>query len=461
MAATNLGGVFVTKKNTGIGDSPVVSSEFVCGMVFDTKAVGGFSKAFSAGSTAEKNFGKGGVAELNSSNDIALAGIDDTVMHGLPLYHIKSFLTLAGQGQRLFVSFMDSTEDPDFKAVERIQRAANGIIYQIGVWTAEAVAVAGSGDKYGIAENNVISKLNAVAEILGGRVGQTNLEGNAPVSIWLNAPVINAAECDIKKIPDFKALDAPYVSFSVGQIASQEVHDIQLALTTDTCFPIVGNIGAAMGCFAVAPVDESIAHVKNFNISVIGTQAELGFGNLVKDTAGTAWSQDVSFTNVKSLGYSDENVRLHQNGIVFIGGYDGLENSLFFMSDCTLASTETTGKYTDYRKVSRCRTMHKACRLVRLALLPKAHETVDINADTGYMSQEALTDYQNVVYNALDAGMYRPGTKTAQISSRAVSIATEQNILADDALVMELGIVPRGETSAIYANIAFKTTVSV
>lgn len=248
MATTNLGGVFTTDIDGNIVSSNYVSTENVCGLVFDTKVVGGLDVALGTDTTAATAFANGNVVELNVLKDCEEVGLNDTVMGGLPYYHVQQFFKLVGSNARLFVSFMDSSKDTEFESVEQMQLASGGIIYQIGVWTGEAIATV-SDDTYAVPESSVISKLQAVAETLGGKIGTTNYEGNSPVNILLNAPIVAAAECDYRKLPDLTNSAAPKVSVVLGQSTSDSCHDVQLAvnnLGAESTYAVVGNLGAAL-----------------------------------------------------------------------------------------------------------------------------------------------------------------------------------------------------------------------
>lgn len=451
MATTNLGGVFTTDLDGNLASSSYVSTENVCGLVFDTKVVGGLDVALGTDNTAAKSFANGNVVELNTLKDCEEIGLDDTVMGGLPYYHIKHFFKLVGANARLFVSFMDSSTDTEFEAIEQMQLASSGIIYQIGVWTGEAIATV-SGSTYTIQEDNLISKLQSVAETLGGKIGTTNYEGNSPINIILNAPIVNTATCDYKKLPDLTICAAPKVSVILGQSTSDACHAVQLAvnnLGASPTYAVVGNIGAALACLAVAPANESIAHVASFNLSAIMTDAELGFGNLTQSEK--QWGADVSFTKIKTIGYVKRNKYLHQKGYIFLTNYDGLENSIFFSSDQTL----TTG---DYRTIARCRVMHKSRRVVRRTLLPYVNSNVEVDTSTGQISASDISTFQNLVLNALDANMVEPGTSVPQISGRSCVIDEAQNILENDQLLINYTLIPLGTTSVISVTEGFSAT---
>lgn len=454
---TNLGGVFMTDVDNRMSTGTSVSTEFVCGLIFDVNGIGTIDTLLTG--DAAKNFANGNVVELNGTSDIKDVGIDEEQMCGLPYHHIKNFFTLAGENQRLFVSFMDSKSDTDFSAVEKMQLASGGIIYQIGVWTSQAIAKSTVGDTgvYEIEGGSLLSKLQAQAELLGGKIGVTNYEGNQPVSILVNAPVVDAAVVDYTKLPDLTTLDLPKVSVFLGQPATDAVHEIQLALIKKSSTPKyvqVGNLGAVLACLAVAPVDVKIAYVQNFNLSLVMTSCELGFGNLSLNTAKDAFdTAAVSFNNIKTIGYTKRNAKLHQKGYNFLRDYEGYENGVFVSDDMTCS----TG---DYRSLTRCRTMHKARRAVRLALLPMVNQAFEVDTSTGQLTDADVTVVRNAVYNALDTNMVQPGTSTSQISGREATIDQSQNILENDQLIVDFGIVPKGYASAIYVTEGFESSLN-
>lgn len=449
---TQLGGVFNTDIDGNLTSNVYVSTENVCGLIFDTKVVGGLKAALTTDSSA-KAFANGNVVELNRRKDCEEVGLDETVLAGVAFYHINQFFNLTGYA-RLFVAFMDSSTDTNFEAVEKMQNASGGIIYQIGVWTGEAIAETSESGDYKIKEDGLISKLQAEAEVLGGKIGTVNYDGNAPVNILLNAPVINAAESDYKKLPDLTVANAPKVSVLLGQASTDKVHSLQLAVnnvTGEASYAVVGNIGAALACLAIAPADESIGHVANYNLSSAITEAELGFGNLTQSEK--QWADSVSYNNVKSISYVNRNKYLHQKGYIFLTFYDGLENGIFFSSDQTLS----TG---DYRTIARCRVMHKSRRVVRRALLPYVNSSHEIDSTTGYLSASEITEFQNTVLEALDANMVEPGTAKPQISGRSCDIDEEQDVITNDALLINYSLVPLGVTSVISVTEGFASTVS-
>lgn len=452
---TNLGGVYTTDTDRRRTGNVFLSTENVVGLIFDTSVVGGLEAALGTDTTAAKKFAGGNIVELNVAKDVTEAGIDENVLAGVAKYHLDSFFSLAGGTQRIFVSFMDSDDDPDFEAVEKMQLASGGIIYQIGVWTGKPIAKKNADGSYTTEAGNICAKLESEAEILGGKVGIINYEGNSPVNLLLSAPVVDDAELDYKKLPDLSEFNMPKVTVLLGQAASDTVHELMYAVNhvTDTAsYAPVGCVGAALGCLAVAPANESIAHVANFNLAAVVQEAELGFGSIKTEDGATAYSAESSFTNIKTLGYTKRNDYLHKKGYVFLTNYDGLENSIFFSSDQTLS----TG---DYRSLARCRVMHKSRRVVRRALLPRVNSSVEVDTSTGTLSASVVAEFQNLVIEALDRNMVEPGTTKPQVSGRTCTIDANQNVLETDAINIDYALVPLGVTSVIRVTEGFTSTI--
>ena len=416
---TNLGGVFTTDIDSKKTSNVFLSTENVVGLIFDTSIVGGLDKALGTDTVAAKAFANGNVVELNTSKDLKEAGIDESVLAGVAKYHLDCFFSLAGGTQRIFVSFMNSDEDTEFESVEKMQLASGGIIYQIGVWTGKPIATKNDDDTYSVEAGNICAKLESVAEILSD-------------------------------------MNFPKVTVLVGQAPTDTVHQIMYDVNhvddTAESFAPVGCIGAAIGCLAVAPANESIAHVNGFNLAAVMQDAELGFGNIVKDADNDAYGPESSFTNIKTIGYTKRNTYLHKKGYVFLTNYDGLENSIFFSSDQTLS----TG---DYRTIARCRVMHKSRRVVRRALLPRVNSNVEIDVTTGKLSASEIAEFQNIVIQALDMNMVEPGTSKPQISGRTCIIDENQDVLNTDAIDIHYSLVPLGVTSVINVTEGFTSTI--
>ena len=133
-----LGGVFMSDTDGNIGTSSTTSTEKVTGLLFDISKQ---PKFFTAGAgLAVKNKLQGNVIEINSMDDLAELGItkysgdsSKDLLYGIPYYHIDHFFKIQGENGRLFIMFADCSNNWD--AITQMQRAAHGMINQLGVWT--------------------------------------------------------------------------------------------------------------------------------------------------------------------------------------------------------------------------------------------------------------------------------------------------------------------------------------
>ena len=73
-------------------------------------------------------------------------------LHGIPAYHIREFFRMSGNpggSGKLYVMFADCSANWD--ALEIMQRAAGGMINQIGIWTEQPLWKAnGASEQYNL-----------------------------------------------------------------------------------------------------------------------------------------------------------------------------------------------------------------------------------------------------------------------------------------------------------------------
>lgn len=92
----------------------------------------------------------------------------ENFMYGIPAYHIREFFRMSGgvdsQG-KLYVMFADCSTSWD--AIDVMQRAAGGMINQLGVWTEQPLwRQSGEADPYNL---NLVMSLNDKAEAMARR----------------------------------------------------------------------------------------------------------------------------------------------------------------------------------------------------------------------------------------------------------------------------------------------------
>lgn len=429
-----LGNVIMKDTDGNIGNSASVSTEKVCGLLFDISAQTDFWTKGVGMALAETL--KDTVVELNSTDDAVALGITPysgdvdgdgasaDFLAGIPYYHINHFFTINGGTGRLFVVFADCEQN--WNALIDMQKAAHGVISQIGVWTEKSLwkMMDPQATVYSV---NVIGELESVAENLANNY-------HAPVSILLSANAAKVATASNEltsvtwsMIPSC-IVEARYVSVLLGQAMDTDVPAMQTSLQSLTP---VGCIGAALGSCASASVAESIGWVQKFNLVSYFPDVEFGFGN-----ATLLDSKLTNATSFSSLAYSQLE-HLDELGYIFLMKYTGLEGQVYFSSDQTCSKG-------DYRTVARNRAINKSRRSVRASLLPYVNAPMKVDPSTGYLSSAQITIFKNLVTDILQAMV-----DAEEISGFSVTIPTNQNILKDDTLKIQYTLIPVGTSKQI------------
>lgn len=424
-----LGGVFMSDTDGNIGTNSTTSTEKVTGLLFDISKQ---AKFFEEGAgLAVKDKLQGNVIEINSMDDLKELGItaysgdtEKDLLFGIPYYHINHFFGIQGSTGRLFIMFADC--GIDWNAIEQMQRAAHGMINQLGVWTEQSLwkQTDPEAETYSI---DLVTDLQSKAASLA--------DENAPLSILLcaNSAVIATDEESVKKVELGKiptcVINARFVSVLLGQGLDADVSAMQLANQNLT--PI-GNIGAALGCIASASVQESFAWVNKFNLIGYFPDIEMGFGDVTLNIESKLTST-LKYSSLNKIQLDD----LDDKGYIFLCKYSGLESGVFFSKDQTCSNG-------DYRTVARNRTIHKSRRAVRNALLPYVNSPLKVDPSTGYLSSAKITMFQNIVSDILTTMQ-----NNEEISGFSVTIDKNQNVLKNDTLIIKYSLVPVGVASRI------------
>ena len=424
-----LGGVFMSDTDGNIGTNSTTSTEKVTGLLFDISKQ---AKFFEEGAgLAVKDKLQGNVIEINSMDDLKELGItaysgdtEKDLLFGIPYYHINHFFGIQGSTGRLFIMFADC--GVDWNAIEQMQRAAHGMINQLGVWTEQSLwkQTDPEAETYSI---DLVTDLQSKAASLA--------DENAPLSILLcaNSAVIATDEESVKKVELGKiptcVINARFVSVLLGQGLDADVSAMQLANQNLTP---VGNIGAALGCIASASVQESFAWVNKFNLIGYFPDIEMGFGDVTLNSESKLTST-LKYSSLNKIQLDD----LDDKGYIFLCKYSGLESGVFFSKDQTCSNG-------DYRTVARNRTIHKSRRAVRNALLPYVNSPLKVDPSTGYLSSAKITMFQNIVSDILTTMQ-----NNDEISGFSVTIDKNQNVLKNDTLIIKYSLVPVGVASRI------------
>lgn len=433
-----LGNVFINDVDGNIPYDSSTSNEKITGLLFDVSLQ---PELFTSGygKNNEKNLKLNDVVYITSfTSAVKDFGIIERVtateeeegnvnfLYGIPAYHIKEFFRMSSSASgKLYVMFADCSASWD--AIEIMQRAAGGMIHQLGVWTEQPLWKAN-----GIAENynlNLVKGLNEKAETLASQ--------NQPLSLVLCANPSNTGanttegrQIDLNKIPSC-ICESRRVSCIFGQAHNEQVSLMQMRNENHTP---VGFLGAVMGAIARANVQESIAWVRQFNLFTDDFQEiEFGFGDINLDEAEENFISLNRYESLSPILLDD----LDEKGYIFPIRYSGRTNGIYISKDQTCS----TG---DYRTIARNRTINKSRRAVRAALLPYVNSPLLVNPTTGYLAPAKITAFRTLVGEIL-AKM----EADQEISGYAVTIDPNQNVLVNDTLKISYVLVPVGVATRI------------
>lgn len=222
-------------------------------------------------------------------------------------------------------------------------------------------------------------------------------------------------------------VDAPSLDGSNAQNVS-----VVIAMDVDkaTTYKNTAAVGLALGAISKAKVSENIAWIEKFNLTGEGF-AKAGF---------------VGGEEFKTLGTLSE---LNDKRFIFAKTHTGLPGVYFNDSHtCTLGTS-------DFAYVENNRTINKATRLLRTALLPKLASPVLVDID-GKLPQSVSKSFEGLCRSALE-GM----VANQEVSAFDVYVDPKQNILATSELKVKAEITPIGTARKIMVDLGFKNPFGI
>lgn len=220
---------------------------------------------------------------------------------------------------------------------------------------------------------------------------------------------------------DLRTLASNKISVVIAQDASS---------AAATAKPNHAAIGTWLGAVSLAFVHENIGWPEKFAL----TDAKLSKWLKAGLSGGTALT---SYTPAQ-LDQLDDKGYIFARSIAQLAG-------LYFNDSHTCTAVAD-----DYSRVERNRTMDKAIKAVRGALVPKLNSPLLVDDETGFLQPFVVADFETLAQSKLDE-MQRDG----EISGGDVYINPEQNVLATDEIEAEVEITPVGLAHTITAKIGF------
>ncbi|MFK7030999.1 DUF2586 domain-containing protein [Flavobacterium oreochromis] len=242
-----------------------------------------------------------------------------------------------------------------------------------------------------------------------------------PLEIILEGKGFNVNTEDLSKLTDLSTKKAENVTLVVA---------MDLEKGQEYNYSNTAAVGVFLGAVSKAKVSENVAWIEKFNLTGKGF-AKAGFvGGKVNRTQG-----DLNTLNEKRY--------------VFAKTHTGLAGIYFNDSHTCTKSTD------DYAYIENNRTINKATRLLRTALLPKLASPVLVDID-GKLPQSVSKSFEGLCRAALE-GMLA----NQEISAFDVYVDPKQNILATSELKVKAEVIPVGTARKIKVDLGFKNPFGI
>lgn len=204
----------------------------------------------------------------------------------------------------------------------------------------------------------------------------------------------------------------------------------RLEFTFKDVYKNTAAVGLALGAISKAKVSENIAWIEKFNLTGEGF-SKAGF---------------VGGEEIKSLA---DLRTLNEKRYIFAQTHTGLAGIYF--NDSHTCTTGTA----DFAYIENNRTINKATRLLRAALLPKLASPVLVDID-GKLPQSVSKSFEGLCRSALE-GM----VANQEVSAFDVYVDPKQNILATSELKVKAEITPIGTARKIKVDLGFKNPFGI
>lgn len=321
-------------------------------------------------------------------------------------YHLSEVYRL-NPGISLYVGLFAKPTGSNytFSEIKTMQNYAGGALRQVAVWCGHKELAAGD-----------LTALQGIATYLQ--------EYDRPLSIGY-APKVTA-------VTSMTASLAGAGKCNVSVIIGQAGKGVGADLYTDaanTGKSSVSGVGVWLGITSKAAVHQSIASVENFPTGV--DLPAFGDGTLLRD---------LDTAIVESLDTSR---------FLFFVTYDGYADSYF--NDSHTMDDATS----DYAMIENVRTMDKAVRGIRKALLPKLGGTLYVDAETGQLASYEV-EYLTTIANKPLEDMQKAG----ELSGLKVEIDPNQDVLSTSELEFVITQVGVGVLRRIKCKIGFAKSLN-
>lgn len=321
-------------------------------------------------------------------------------------YHLSEVYRL-NSGISLYVGLFAKPTGGNytFSEIKTMQNYAGGALRQVAVWCGHKELAPGD-----------LTALQGIATYLQ--------EYDRPLSIGY-APKVTSVTSMLSNLAGAGKCN---VSVMIGQAGKGVGADLY-AEAANTGKASVSGLGVWLGITSKAAVHQSIASVENFPTGV--DLPAFGDGTLLRD---------LDTAIIESLDTSR---------FLFFVTYDGFADSYF--NDSHTMDDATS----DYAMIESVRTMDKAVRGIRRALLPKLGGTLYVDAETGQLASYEV-EYLTTIANKPLEDMQKAG----ELSGLLVEIDPDQDVLSSSELEIVIKQVPVGVLRRIKCKIGFAKSLN-
>ena len=321
-------------------------------------------------------------------------------------YHLSEVYRL-NPGISLYVGLFAKPTGSNytFSEIKTMQNYAGGALRQVAVWCGHKELTAGD-----------LTALQGIATYLQ--------EYDRPLSIGY-APKVTAVTSMTASLAGAGKCNVSVIIGQAGKGVGAELY----ADAANTGKSSVSGVGVWLGITSKAAVHQSIASVENFPTGV--DLPAFGDGTLLRD---------LDTAIVESLDTSR---------FLFFVTYDGFADSYF--NDSHTMDDATS----DYAMIENVRTMDKAVRGIRKALLPKLGGTLYVDAETGQLASYEV-EYLTTIANKPLEDMQKAG----ELSGLKVEIDPNQDVLSTSELEFVITQVGVGVLRRIKCKIGFAKSLN-
>lgn len=367
------------------------------------------------------------VYKLRSIRDAEQAGLtysgDGSEEMDLAYKHVAEFFRFNPTGTLYFIlstaatTFTAALATTAGSLAKKLLAFANGEIKQLGIVrvTDLATQVAGAGPA-----QEVLDAIAPAQALIDNEFEPTKrpldiaLEGHG----WAGTV---AAATDLRDTYDSK-----HVAVVIAQ--DPEISGLNAA------FEKHAALGTFLGISARGQVHESVGWVQQGNILDASQKLFLD-ANLSNNSVASTYETDFDL--------------LFDKGYTFAQKLSGIEGTYFVDAPTCTAKANMVSFW------RHARTLHKAARAIRQALLPQINRPVEVDPDTGLLAPRFVSLFEGIARGALDQMI-----GAQELSGFQVYVNPEQNISATGTVEVNYEITPFGAANAIKASIALVPSLS-